>query len=80
MTTKTNRERAVIALRELANRVENSEELSDANIMVELLFEHQPEHVSETKITDSLDVNRPAPSGYRITVKADFPKEPHEPA
>jgi hypothetical protein len=80
MTTKTNKDRAVVALRELANRVESGEELGDANITVELLFEHPPDHVSATNITDSLDVGGPAPSGYRITVKADFAKEAHEPA
>jgi hypothetical protein len=72
---KTNRERAIASLRELANRVESGEELGEANIEVELLFEQPPEVLYPTKITDSLYTSWPKATGYRIIVKADFPKK-----
>lgn len=69
---KTNREIAIAPLRELANRVESGEEMGEASIEVELLYEQPWGVLSPNQITDSLGINMPKPSGYLITVKADF--------
>jgi hypothetical protein len=48
----------------LADRIETGEDVEEANIAVELLYEEDQKYLYATKIADNLDINMPKPSHY----------------
>jgi hypothetical protein len=76
MTVKQNAKSAVKNLRDIADRIENGEQYSEANTSVELLFDPPPDVIYQTEITDSLDINGLKPTGYIITIKVTFTNKP----